>query len=103
VTINRYRVIYRRTDGRNAEGTEVPYRFDSALTFTVPSDGVATAGFQLVRNTAKWEAPLRALAFDRGFIHTIAEVTFYGRDQAGNDVSVSASIGIDFADFADPE
>ena len=34
-------------------------------------------------------------------ISTIAYVTFYGRDQAGNDVSATASIGVDFANFAD--
>jgi hypothetical protein len=103
VTVNRYRVTYTRTDGRNREGTDVPYAFDSALTFTVPNDGTAKAGFQIVRNTAKWEAPLRALAFNDDFIHTIAEVTFYGRDQAGNEVIASGRIGIDFANWADPK
>jgi len=29
-------------------------------------------------------------------------VTFYGRDQAGNDVSATGSIGIVFGNFADP-
>jgi hypothetical protein len=103
VTINRYRVSYTRTDGRSEQGVDVPYAFDSALTFTIPADGVATAGFQIVRNNAKWEAPLRALAFNGDFINTIAEVTFYGRDQAGNDVLASARIGVDFANWADPE
>jgi hypothetical protein len=103
VTINRYRVAYSRTDGRNKEGADVPYSFDSALTFTVPNDGIAKAGFQIVRNTAKWESPLRALAFNGDFIHTIAEVTFYGRDQAGNEVIASGKIGIDFSNWADPK
>ena len=35
-------------------------------------------------------------------IMTIADVTFYGRDQAGNDVSVTGSITVNFADWADP-
>jgi hypothetical protein len=103
VTINRYRVEYVRADGLDRPGIDVPYAFDSALTFTVPSDGVATAGFEIVRHSAKLEAPLRALAFNREFIHTIANVTFYGRDQAGNDVIAVASIGVSFANFADPE
>lgn len=102
VTFSRYRVVYRRTDGRNGPGVDVPYPFDSGLTFTVPADGVATAGFQIVRHTAKQEAPLRALGDNGRTITTIAEVTFYGRDQAGNDVSASGSIGIDFGNFADP-
>jgi len=103
VTINRYRVSYRRTDGRSAQGVDVPYTFDSAITFTVPPDGVVTAGFELVRHSAKEEAPLRALSTNGSIISAIADVTFYGRDQTGNDVSATGSIGIDFGDFADPQ
>jgi len=103
VTITRYRVEYRRTDGRSTQGVDVPYSFDSALTFTVPNDGVATGVFQLVRHTAKEEAPLKALASNFDIISTIAYVTFYGHDQAGNDVSATATIGVDFGNFADPQ
>jgi hypothetical protein len=101
VTINRYRVRYRRTDSRNTPGVDVPYDFDSALTITVPASGIAEGAFQIVRHSAKEEAPLAALRFTGDIISTIAEVTFYGRDQAGNEVSASANIGIDFGDFAD--
>ena len=61
-------------------------------------------GFELVRHQAKEEAPLKALANGGGSINisTIAQITFYGRDQAGNDVSVTGSITVDFADFGDP-
>jgi hypothetical protein len=52
VTINRYRVEYRRTDGRNTPGVDVPFPFDSAVTFTVLSDGVASMGFEIVRHVA---------------------------------------------------
>ena len=103
VTITRYRVEYRRSDGRNTQGVDVPYSFDSALTFTVPNDGVATGVFQLVRHAAKEEAPLKALANNFDIISTIAYVTFYGHDQAGNDVSATATIGVDFGNFADPQ
>ena len=103
VTINRYRVVYRRTDGRNAPGLDVPFPFDSAVTFTVPQDGAVTAGFQIVRHTAKQEAPLSSLAFNPDVISTIAEVTFFGSDQAGNDISASGAIGIDFGNFGDPQ
>jgi hypothetical protein len=102
ITITRYRVTFRRTDGRNTPGLDVPYSFDGAVTFTVPSTGVVTAGFELVRNSAKQEAPLRALTTNGAIISTIAEVTFYGRDQAGNDVSVSGAITVDFGNFGDP-
>ena len=102
VTINHYRVEFRRTDGRNTPGVDVPFPFESAMTFTVLSDGVASMGFEIVRHVAKEEAPLKALAVNGNIISTIARVTFYGRDQAGNDVSVTADVGVDFGDFADP-
>jgi hypothetical protein len=102
VTITRYRVEYRRTDGRSTQGVDVPYAFDSAATFTIPNDGTGGTIFQIVRHSAKEEAPLKALSSNLDIISTIAYVTFYGRDQAGNDVSVTATMGIDFADFADP-
>jgi hypothetical protein len=102
ITINRYHVDFTRTDGRSVPGVDLPYAFDSAVTFTIPSDGQATAIFQLIRHTAKEEAPLRALAFNGDIISTIATVTFYGRDQAGNEVIATARIGVDFGDFADP-
>lgn len=103
VTINRYRVVYRRTDGRNVPGVDVPYPFDNGVTFTIPANGTVTAGFELVRHNQKEEAPLAALRDDNAFIGTIAEVTFFGRDQAGNDISVTATIGIEFGNFGDPQ
>jgi hypothetical protein len=103
VTITRYRVEYRRTDGRRTQGVDVPFAFDSAVTFTVPVEGTIEAGFEIVRHTAKQEAPLAALTRNPDVIATIAEVTFYGHDQAGNDISVSGTIGINFGNFADPE
>jgi hypothetical protein len=99
VTFNRYRVDYRRTDGHNVVGVDVPFPIDSGLTFTVPSDATATAAFELVRNTAKHEAPLRDLLGGGGLLSMIADVTFYGRDQAGNDVTAMGSIGVEFGDF----
>jgi hypothetical protein len=80
---------------------DVPYSFDSGLTLTVGESAEATV-FQIVRHSAKEEAPLKALSFNRDIISTIATVTFFGRDQAGNDVSTTATMGIDFGDFADP-
>ena len=104
VTFTHYRVEYRRTDGHNVQGVDVPYAFEGAFTFTVPSTGAATAGFVLVRVQAKLEPPLITLAGDGGenVISTIADVTFYGKDQTGTDVSVKGSISINFSDWGDP-
>ena len=103
ITVDRYHVRYIRTDGHNIEGVDVPYAFDGAVTGTVSSQG-ATLSFTLVRHQAKEEAPLRTLRSedeDVGIIiSTIAEVTFYGRDQTGRAVSVTGKISITFADFA---
>ena len=37
------------------------------------------------------------------FITTIAKVTFYGKDHAGNEVAAVGQIGITFGNFGDPE
>jgi hypothetical protein len=100
VTFTRYRVTYRRSDGRNTPGVDVPFPFESAATFTVPASGSVTAGFNLVRQTAKLEAPLLSLRRGLVLLSMIADVTFIGQDQAGNDVTVTGSIGVTFGDFA---
>lgn len=103
VTFGRYRVTYERSDGRNAQGVDVPYSFDSAVTFTVRPGTTSAAGFDLVRITAKQEAPLSALASNSTFITTIATVTLYGQDRAGNEVIASGKIGVTFGNFGDPQ
>ena len=103
VTITRYRVVYRRADGRNTPGVDVPFGFDGAVTFTVPAGGDITAGFELVRVIAKQETPLRPLVTNGNFITVLADVTFFGRDLAGNDIQATGSIQVDFGNFADPD
>ncbi len=101
VTVNRYRISYRRADGRNTPGVDVPYAFEGATTGTVPKGGTITLAFELVRHVAKEEAPLVQLIYNSAIITTIADVTFYGRDQVGNEVNVTGSIQIDFGNFGD--
>jgi hypothetical protein len=104
ITVNRYRVSYRRSDGRNTPGVDVPFPFDGAGTVTV-SDSTTSMGFVIVRVQAKLESPLKNLreAGGAAAISTIADVTFYGRDQTGREVSATGSISVNFADWADPE
>jgi hypothetical protein len=99
VTITSYRVEYRRTDGRNTPGVDVPFPFTGAVTMTVPTVGTAASAFELVRHIAKVESPLAALGRNPVVLTVIADVTFYGRDQAGNAVSATGSIQINFANF----
>jgi hypothetical protein len=103
VTVNRYRVDFKRSDGRNTPGTDVPYGFDGAATGTIGTDG-SVLSFVLVRAQAKLEAPLKALQNGGGakVISTMAEITFYGADQNGNTVSVTGAISVNFADWGDP-
>jgi hypothetical protein len=103
ITVNRYHVAFVRSDGRNTPGVDVPYPFDGAFTGTVGKNAVSFS-FVLVRAQAKLEAPLQAMRGMGGslLISTIAEVTFYGRDQAGNAVSVVGRISVNFADWGDP-
>jgi len=101
ITVNRYHVRYIRADGHNIEGVDVPYAFDDAFTVTV--SGETTAGFTAVRNQAKQEAPLAALALNPIVVSTLAEVTFYGHDQTGREVSAVGNLSVSFANFADPK
>ena len=101
VTINRYHVSFRRADGRNTPGVDVPYAFDGAVTGTVGASTALTLPFEIVKHVAKAESPLVQLIDSRTVINTIADVTFYGRDQVGNDISVTGSITIEFGNFGD--
>jgi hypothetical protein len=96
VTINRYRVEYRRADGHNTPGVDVPHPFDGAMTLTIPAGGTAAAVFELVRHIAKEEPPLVYLRTNPNIISTLTDVTFYGTDLVGNDVSATGSLTINF-------
>ena len=104
ITLNRYRVTYVRTDGRNTPGVDVPYPFDGAITATI-GDEPTTVGLTLVRLQSKLENPLLPLVGGGGAlaISTLAEVTFYGADQTGHEVSVTGRISVTFADWGDPD
>ena len=98
VTITRYHVTYIRADGRNIPGQDVPYGFDGAMTFNITQAGIAGTGtmsFELVRHIAKQEAPLVQLQLSSTIITTIAQITFFGKDAVGNDVSVTGTMQID--------
>jgi hypothetical protein len=102
ITVTRYHVTFRRSDGRNTPGVDVPYPFDGAVTFTVQPGGAIVQPFVLVRVQSKLESPLMNLRGLGGSvaISTIAEVTFYGRDQAGRETQVQGAVSVNFADWA---
>ena len=103
ITLTRYRVSFRRSDGRNTPGVDVPFGFDGAVTTTIQAEGAGSVIFDLVRHASKSEPPLRSMIGGGGqlFISTVAEVTFFGRDQNGNEVMATGSLDVVFGDFAD--
>ena len=105
VVIDRYRVRFIRGDGRETQGVDVPWSFDGGATATIPPNGSAQVVFDLVRHTAKREPPLSNMWNGGGprFLNTIAEVTFYGHDLAGNEITAIGNIQVNFGDFADDD
>jgi hypothetical protein len=82
----------------------VPYPIDGAVTATI-TNIPSSVGFEVVRHQAKLEPPLRSLVASGGrlFISTIAEVTFFGTDAAGNEVQATGTMSVSFGDYGDPE
>lgn len=101
VTLTRFRVTYRRADGRNTPGVDVPFPWEGAGTVTIPGGGTGSLSFEIVRHVAKEEAPLLQLWENRNVITTTADVTFYGTDRVGNDITATGSMQVNFGNFAD--
>ncbi|MGH9162886.1 MAG: hypothetical protein ACRD2X_23230 [Vicinamibacteraceae bacterium] len=102
VTVTRYRVAFRRSDGRRVEGRDVPYAVDGAVTVTV-GESATPIEFTLVRAQAKLEPPLRTLAGaeSSSVLSMSAEVSVHGRDGRGRAVTATGSLTVHFADWDD--
>jgi hypothetical protein len=70
------------------------------LTITPNTDESQTAAIIVVRAFDKGLSPLKELR-DRGQIATTTIITFYGEDGFGNDVMVSGSLIVSFANYQD--
>lgn len=103
VALERYTVRFFRSDGRNGEGTDVPFAFQGALAGAVPPDSETEVALILVRHQAKNEPPLNRLQGGGGsdIITCFAEVNIYGKTLAGHVVTARATISVTFADFGD--
>ena len=122
VRLVRYEVRYTRSDGRNVEGVDVPFRITGPLNARLHTPtGIAeidtTVTINVVRQQAKAEPPLRNLAgvFNQrtpsgglpfsfsgaGILTTIAEITIHGETLTGEGLVASANMQVTFADFAD--
>jgi hypothetical protein len=102
VLVQQYEVRYLRTDGRGTEGLDVPYRYSGPMAAEVDlaTSGTTSVPVQVVRRQAKLEPPLSNIT---GFqiVSMIAEVTISGETVAGERVSATGRLQIDFADFGD--
>lgn len=105
VTINRYRISFKRSDGRNTPGVDVPFGWDGGVSTTIAAGAEGQVSFELVRHSTKSEPPLRQLSGNGGvqFIYTVAEIILFGRDQNGNEVTVTTNVDVAFSDFGDPQ
>lgn len=105
VTMTRYTVEFKRTDGRNRAGIDVPFGFSGVLSQSIQVGETQEVSFELVRHQAKREPPLANMANAGGLrlLSTYAEITLYGRDQNGNELMATALIDVHFGDFADEE
>ncbi len=121
IYLERYEVRYFRTDGRNQEGVDVPFRISGPLgnvrfhTPEIGGDGEKEAEvlITIVRHQAKAEPPLRNLVGGKlgdsgaiqfpgsGVITTIAEITIHGRTVQGQGLEAKGNVQVTFADFAD--
>jgi len=99
--IESFEVKYFRTDGRNVEGVDVPYRITGGVTAFIPSGGTGEVAFTVVRHTAKEEPPLTQLADFGGskLLTVTAQITLYGHTTGGKAVSATANLQITFGNF----
>jgi len=103
-TVERYEVRYFRSDGRNTEGVDVPYRISGNVAQEVLEESAATLSLEVVRRQAKLEPPLMNLRHNGGaiIVTTFAEITLHARTTTGQTTNpVTARLQIDFADFGD--
>ena len=123
VYLERYEVRYFRTDGRNTEGVDVPFRITGPmgnLRFHTAGPGGGgevqlTTSITIVRHQAKVEPPLRNLRGvfvgdtdsilfgGSGILTTIAEITIHGRTVQGGVLQAVGRAQVTFADFADAD
>lgn len=121
VYLERYEVRYFRSDGRDVEGVDVPFRITGPLgnlRFHTAGPGGGgeveqTVAITLVRQQAKLEPPLANLrggtltdtgAFqlpNGAVLTTIAEITIFGKTVQGKALKAVGNVQVTFADFPD--
>jgi hypothetical protein len=104
IVIERYEVRYIRSDGRDVEGVDVPFRITGSVAQEIIAPGAATLQVEVVRRQAKVEAPLANLRGGGGpaVVTMFAEVTLHARSTIGQTTNPARGrLQIDFADYVD--
>jgi hypothetical protein len=104
IVVERYEVRYSRSDGRGTPGVDVPYPISGNMASEVVFLEATTVSVEVVRDQAKLEPPLIQLRDSGGqalIVTMFAEITLYGHTNAGEAVTASGKMQIDFSDFAD--
>lgn len=106
VIIDQIDVEFFRTDGKNREGIDVPYRFVQPMNYRLELDAAdATISFVVMRHVAKIEPPLIELinlGADK-VLEIVAKITVHGKDIAGYRVEPAVGyLTVWCANFADP-
>lgn len=107
IDVERYTVRYFRSDGRNAEGVDVPFQISGFVRSALDIGANEDVEVEVVRAQAKLDPPLTnlkgvvngALGGSSLLLTCFAEITIYGHTTSGKAVSASSSMQIDFADF----
>lgn len=103
IILTKYTVSYSRTDGKNTAGVDVPLPFEGSLSALIKVGSSTTVSFVVVREVAKLEPPLIALAEGRaeGVLQVTARIDFYGHDLANRNVKATGYLVIYFANYVD--
>ena len=98
VILEEYRIDYFRSDGN----PKVPEPLVVPMNSRVPVDGEAKLNLLVLTRDAKLKSPLKELAFGggEGSIIMAAVITFYGKDLAGNSLTVTYQLHIEAGDYA---
>lgn len=104
VLVQQYEVRYFRSDGRGTPGLDVPYPVSGPMSTEVDlaTSGASAVSIEVVRRQAKLEPPLSNITGYQ-IVSMIAEVTISGQTVAGQVVSASGRMQIDFADYGDAD
>ncbi len=95
IVLHTYHVEHQRSDG----GANPP-DFVAGLNLTLTPNSEGEASIVVARALDKHRSPLQELR-DDGQIFTTCVITFYGEDGYGNDLAVTGSLAVLFANYPD--